>query len=46
MTELLNWLIQRDTLATIGGVVLAFVFGWWVLSVALSLVGRHWAGCT
>lgn len=44
MTELLNWLIQRDTLATIGGVVLAFVFGWWVLSVALSLVGAALGG--
>lgn len=39
MTELLNWLIQRDTLFTIGGATLAFLFAWWVLSVGLSLLG-------
>ena len=51
MTELLNWLFQRDTLLTIGGVALAFLFAWWLLSVSLSLRGAAlgwvylaWAG--
>lgn len=39
MTELLNWLMQRDMWATLGGAALAFVFAWWVLSVVLSLAG-------
>lgn len=39
MTELLNWLFQRDTLLSMGGAALAFLFAWWVLSVGLSLLG-------
>lgn len=39
MTEFLNWLFQRDTLLTIAGAALAFLFGWWVLSIGLSLLG-------
>lgn len=39
MTELLGWLFQRDTALTIGAVALAFMVGWWSLSVALSLCG-------